>query len=650
MLEWQLRADGSFDLVADTLRLEGCYPALDDEPLHPVRVDVDSRRATYHLAEGALELTFGQDDDGLTLGARLRGFPTAPHRVEPLWGGRVGGVDRLFRQGLGFAGPSGFVRLGSLSSVWSFDSHLVTALLGPDDETLTICAYHHDRFLQKCTLHNRQQRTGLTHRDVNTEQVLLSAGFRTERIPLHDEGLILPELHFRRGEAPWQTLRGTARAIGERTGARTHHPPRYHWCSWYYAGRNLSQALLEEYLQGLEQIEPAVPLQALQIDAGYFPHPGDWLEPTARWPEGMKPAFEEIRGAGCDAGIWIAPFMVGNRSRLYREHPDWVLRDLDGQPIANWKHYGMQGLWGYRDEETYILDTSHPDAMDYIRGVFRTMRQGGPTFFKTDFMDWGLKDSCRVRRHTPGKTSVEYLRDALTMIREEIGEESYWLACIAPFGPFIGFADGMRIANDNSITWSAGSTLNMVRESVADQYFNNVLWQNDTDVIYLRDFHTHLSEQETRALALWQGILGASINTSAPLHEIAPDRLRLWRFLQPAEESWTAELPYWGHEGKLRVAVRRYPQHDAWAVVALNPTDQQVTERLEFADLAGVERLFCYRWGPEGADLLSEGGDWSFVTPQLPPHAAELYYLTPTETPPPDGLTLGGAILEGLRG
>lgn len=648
MLEWKVHDDGSFDVITDTVNVEGCWPALDDAPLHPVRVEVDAHRVTYHLPDGGVELIFGREEDGLTLGARLEGFSAAPHRVEPLWGGRLSGADRLFRQGLGFAGPSGFVRLGDLNGLWSFDSHMVTALLGPGDETLSICAYDNERFLQKCTLHNRQQRTGLTHRDINTELALLSAGFRTERIPLEGGGLVLPELHLRCGNSPWETLRGTARSIGERMGARTDHAPRYHWCSWYYFQHNLTQRLLEECIEGFRHIDPPLPLQTLQIDAGYYPHAGDWLEPTEKWPEGMAPAFESIRAAGYDAGIWIAPFMVGNRSRLYAEHPDWVLRDLDGNPIANWKHYGTQGVWGSRDEETYILDTSHPDAMDYIRSVFRTMREDGATFFKTDFMDWGLKDSCRVRRHTPGKTSVEYMRDVLAMIREEIGEESYWLACIAPFGPFLGFADGVRIANDVAVTWTAGSTLNMVRESVADQYFNNVLWQNDPDVIYLRDFYTHLSEEETRALALWQGILGGSINTSEPLHEIAPERLRLWRFLRPAEEPWTASLPYWGRERKLRVAVRHYPEQDAWAVLAFNPNEEPVTERLEFADLTGTERLYCYRWGPEGAELLSEGGDWSFVTPQLPPHAAVLYYLSTTEAPPPDGLTLGGAISEGL--
>ena len=275
----------------------------------------------------------------------------------------------------------------------------------------------------------------------------------------------------------------------------------------------------------------------------------------------MQRAFEAIEQAGYRPGIWVAPFMVSNRSRLATEHPDWdnTPRLLDGRPVMEWRWYGGTAIWGYRDEEDHPLDTSHPAAFDYLRHVFRTLRAWGARFFKTDFMDWGLKDSTRVRRHTPVPRRSSTSATCSAMVREEIGEQSHWLACIAPFAPFVGYADSARIGNDISTKWSAGSTGNMIQESSADQDFNNVWWQNDPDVIYLRDFHINLSEAEVRSLACWEAILGGSINTSAPLHEIAPERLRLWRFLEPGEERWTARLPYWDAKCKLRVAVREFP-------------------------------------------------------------------------------------------
>jgi len=109
----------------------------------------------------------------------------------------------------------------------------------------------------------------------------------------------------------------------------------------------------------------------------------------------------------------------------------------------------------------------------------------GITFFKTDFMLYGSESSAHVKRFTPGKTSFEYQHELLTMIRQEIGNESYWLGCIAPFAPMIGYCDGMRISADTRPMWEGGK--NMFDETIGAQHINNVWWQNDPDAIILRE-------------------------------------------------------------------------------------------------------------------------------------------------------------------
>ena len=101
-----------------------------------------------------------------------------------------------------------------------------------------------------------------------------------------------------------------------------------------------------------------------------------------------------------------------------------------------------------------------------------------------------------MARHDLTRTSVEAFRSVLQMIREEIGEDSYWLACIAPYAPCLGLADGMRVSNDAGPSWSEGSQGNMIEETLASQYFNNVFWQNDPDCVVLRDERTHLAAHE----------------------------------------------------------------------------------------------------------------------------------------------------------
>ena len=67
-----------------------------------------------------------------------------------------------------------------------------------------------------------------------------------------------------------------------------------------------------------------------QIDDGWQQGTGDW-EPNDKFPSGMDFLSEKIKATGRKAGLWLAPLTVGTSSRIYREHPDWLLRDLDGK-------------------------------------------------------------------------------------------------------------------------------------------------------------------------------------------------------------------------------------------------------------------------------------------------------------------------------
>jgi len=632
-MQWSVYPDGSFDLISSSINIRKCYPAIDGRAIHPLGIAIrpapDGAKITYTLATGAMSLQLSRDSEGLCINIEIMGMSATPHRVHPLVG-EIQSATRLFRQGQGLGGPTDFVALDKMDASEPVLSYVITALCDNADEMLILYAPDQRRFVQYCQL-----TPPLTHD--KTHQ--LDVAFLTENIPMTDASLTLPSLYIRGSQNLETGLMDAARQVGQEMGARTHQPPTYHWCSWYYLYHNLTEVMLDDYVAAFAAIQPNLRLQTLQIDAGYFPSAGDWLETTPYWPSGLKAAFDKIAQAGFRPGIWIGPYMVGNRSRLYAEHPDWMLHDLEGRPITPWRQYNEPKPWGYQDEEYYVLDTSHPDAMEYMRVVFRTLRNQGATFFKTDFMRWGLQDSSKVKRHTPGKTSVEYMREFLHMIRKEIGTESFWLACIAPYSPFIGYADAMRIGGDVGASWEPGfGPLNMLRESVGTQYFNNIWWQNDPDAILLREFFIHLNDTEMQALALWQAILGGVTSTSAPLHLIAPERLDLWRFLR-STETLTARLPFLGQNRKLLTAIRPLMAKDTWALLAFNTDDEAQTEVIDMRELGVEAPLYVWAWGPRGAQEL---GMVEHVIPQLAPHAATLYYLSTQPTPPSPDLTLGG--------
>ncbi|MBL7113651.1 MAG: alpha-galactosidase [Bacteroidales bacterium] len=652
--EWILHGNGSFDIVSDEFSILECYPALDSRPVFPLAVGLEASKGggklIYSLDKGKLSLSFSSGPNGLILDTSVEGWDMAPHLVFPLSGGRVEGCNRLFKQGMGFAGPSGIIKFpepeklrfdpGPVSKdVWSYDSYLVTGLITSGETSLVIGSFDHSNYLQRSTIYNRHRRFGLTDRRTNTNEIFLETGFLMENIPLDPSVKFqLPSLHFIAGVDPFNTLRDFSVILANYNNITLRKAPRYHYCSWYEHEYRFSQDKLDDLLDGLDSIRPAIPFQTLQIDAGYS-YLGEWLIPNDRWPDGMEAAFSSIRKADYTAGIWIGPFMVNTNSFIYKQHKDWLLHDREGNIIVEWEKDT------HSEGSVCILDTSHPDAFSYLREVFRTMRKWGAGYFKTDFLDWGLQDSTRVNRYTPGKTSVQYFHDVIRMIREEIGEESFWLGCITPFAPVVGYVDAIRVSNDVAPGWSRGGTLNMFREMHWDQYFNNILWQNDPDVFYLRDYNNQLTDDEMETIAFWDGFLGGVVNISDSIHKLHEDRLRFLRFLQPPEKPLTATLLDWPVQDKnIYMASKRLLNGD-WGILAVNISGESKPVSVDLKAITGKEAVNTFFWRPGELDHLGMVGHISF---ELKPHQSRLILASEKGEEVNPGITINGEVKPGI--
>ena len=85
-------------------------------------------------------------------------------------------------------------------------------------------------------------------------------------------------------------------------------------------------------------------LEYIQIDEGYQRSHGDW-EGNERFPHGMKWLAERIKAYGFKPGLWIAPYVISERSDVFRQHPDWLVHRRDGslQRIGNWESENLAG-------------------------------------------------------------------------------------------------------------------------------------------------------------------------------------------------------------------------------------------------------------------------------------------------------------------
>ncbi len=108
-------------------------------------------------------------------------------------------------------------------------------------------------------------------------------------------------------------------------GVRDLRPPPTAWCSWYHYFENVTQADIEENLVAMGELD--LDLGVVQIDDGYQAELGDWLTLSDRFAS-LPDIVGRIRDAGRRAGIWVAPFLMGERSAVLRDHPDWAIGDI----------------------------------------------------------------------------------------------------------------------------------------------------------------------------------------------------------------------------------------------------------------------------------------------------------------------------------
>lgn len=263
-----------------------------------------------------------------------------------------------------------------------------------------------------------------------------------------------------------------------------HHPPLRcsgqvtGWCSWYCYGPAVTEQDIERNGAAMKRNLPG--FRFVQIDDGYQAHMGDWLLPHANFPNGVKQLCLKIRKMRLEPAIWVAPFIAEADSELFRNHPDWFVMDEDGAPLPSNRH----SFGGWRKGPWYMLDTTRPEACEYLRSVFRTMREEWQCrYFKLDANMWGCLPG--GIRHDPAMTRVEAYRAGMKALTEGAGADSVILGCNAPMWPSLGTCTAMRITGDIARRWTTFETL--ARECFSRNWQNNRLWINDPDCLVLEN-------------------------------------------------------------------------------------------------------------------------------------------------------------------
>ena len=458
---------------------------------------------------------------------------------------RARGARRYLRSGYTSWDGSFFVDVEAARSADSDDRRTngfaMTALLAEGHGAVVVGFLRHDRFQSRLRF------------SVEGEDLWIDLDTLIDRVPhagdIRSETLVA----FAGGEVE-ESLRHWAHLVA----AASPLPPRVPerrisgWCSWYNLYSSLSEPVLLEHLGAAQRFrdETRAPFDIFLVDDGFTPEMGDWLETKPQFPNGITPVLDAARSAGFTPGLWIAPFMVGNRSKLFAAHPDWVVKHrATGSPLAPMKFYG-EFRWHKRSEEYYVLDVTHPEAEAYIRTVFRTWaREWGVGYFKTDFMHLGaMYGPAEARWHQEGLSRMAIWMRMAKLIREEIGE-ALWLCCGAPLLPPIGLCDGMRIGRDIGAKWSGEQSVQaLLRDQTTRNFMHGIFWQADPDCILLRERFHELSDAQVRSVATYAGLDGGVLMTSDQLDEVPQARRQLLAELAGDGRVFTCDFPELGRE------------------------------------------------------------------------------------------------------
>jgi alpha-galactosidase len=380
------------------------------------------------------------------------------------------------------------------------------------------------------------------------------------------------------------------------------------WCSWYCFGRQVTASNVRANLDVIQRTLPG--LKYVQIDDGYQPAMGDWLEPGSSFGGHVRDVLREIKSRGLEPAIWVAPFIAEGKSRVLRDHPEWFVKNAEGKPMPA----AEVSFTGWGGGNWYSLDGTHPEVQQHFEDVFRTMREDwGCSYFKLDANFWGAIHGGHF--HDPSATRIEAYRRGMEAVRRG-AKDAFLLGCNHPVWPSLGLIDGSRSSGDISRKWKSISSC--MEEAMQRNWQNGTLWWNDPDAVVLTNrpgppMQGTLTEEEFRFHATAVYASGGMILSGDDLTKIPEDRLAMFKKLLPP----TGVAAVFDNPSSLEIG--RIRRGKSLHIAVFNHADVVSTIEVPLAGRVHLSEM----WTGQDLGIHTE----SFLA-EIPPHGARLLIAT----------------------
>lgn len=280
------------------------------------------------------------------------------------------------------------------------------------------------------------------------------------------------------------------------------------YTSWYNYYQNINEQIILDNISSLEN--SAIKCDVFQIDDGFETFVGDWLDiDQTKFPNGLKSIVDKIHADEMLAGIWLAPFVCEEKSLIFKNHQDWLIKDENGQPLKA----------GHNWSGSYALDFENKEVQKYLKNVFDYyINDLKIDLFKLDF----LYASSLMPNNGKSRGQLSY--ESIKLLRQ-LAQDKLIIGCGVPLQSGFGVFDYCRIGTDIGLDFDDKWYMKyMHRERVSTKYcIKNTIYRrnlnrrafiNDPDVFILRDNNIKLNEQQKKAILLINHLFGDVLFTS----------------------------------------------------------------------------------------------------------------------------------------
>lgn len=152
-------------------------------------------------------------------------------------------------------------------------------------------------------------------------------------------------------EGKWMLRHYLFSQICEKQASRK---PEYYYNTWGMQRQDQNKPLrgILTYKRIFEEIEYAAELgvDIFVLDDGWENAMGEWFPHKERFPEGLAPIKKHLDNYGMKMGLWYSPMGIDSTTQRYKNHPEWVIKDSEGNPIkAQWGHPAFDFVSGFFD-------------------------------------------------------------------------------------------------------------------------------------------------------------------------------------------------------------------------------------------------------------------------------------------------------------